>query len=99
MFLTRILGGSARASLSADRHFIAISNLGVGFDIYSLRSGQRARRFGPCNMKRALPAIFVEGDRYLVCGSEDGVVHVWDVPSGLEVQTLKHHGELFLLLQ
>ncbi|OJT11237.1 COMPASS-like H3K4 histone methylase component WDR5B [Trametes pubescens] len=84
-------GAILRASISNDHKFISVSNLGVGFEIYSIRSGQLARSFDVTNMKRAVPAVFSNDDRYLVCGSEIGEVVVWDVFSGSKIQTLLHH--------
>ncbi|KAI0628139.1 hypothetical protein C8Q77DRAFT_1068594, partial [Trametes polyzona] len=82
---------SVRGSLSNDQKSFVITVPGIGFDIYSVKTGMRVRRFPSRSFKRALPAVFAENDRYLVCGSEVGEVPIWDIFTGNTVQTLAYH--------
>jgi WD40 repeat protein len=37
---------------------------------------------------------FIQGEKYVVSGSVIGNVHIWDVASGIHLQTLSHSGWL-----
>lgn len=47
------------------------------------------------NEKYRIPAVFGQDENYIVCGSEDGRVLMWDIESGRKIGEVKgHHGKV-----
>ncbi|EIW59179.1 WD40 repeat-like protein [Trametes versicolor FP-101664 SS1] len=83
-------GMTVGASISDDGRLISLTTLAVGFDIYSLATGNRLRRLAYDGETRAIPSRFLHSDAQLVCGGEGGKAHVWDVMTGNKLQSLPH---------
>ncbi|KAI0643950.1 WD40 repeat-like protein [Trametes meyenii] len=86
------LGGLAvSASLSSDFKLLAVLNLGVGFEIFSMSTYARLRTFAHVGERRTTASRFLDHDTHLVCGSGLGEAHVWDIRSGHKSQILSLH--------
>ncbi|KAI0686806.1 WD40-repeat-containing domain protein [Cerioporus squamosus] len=78
------------ASLSPNGAFLAASHVGGGFHVYDLDSGKVIRTFlrDITDKSRAVPVLFIHGGHAIACGSTEGMVSIWYVGSGLELEPL-----------
>jgi WD40 repeat protein len=68
-----------------------IDNLRDGFDIYRLdRTSPFLSLKLPAQRLYTKQASFAESMRLVVCGGDNGLVHIFDLATGKEIQTLKH---------
>lgn len=84
---------SVGASISNDGKLVSVSSLAVGFDIYSMGTADRIRRFAYNSETRALPSRFTSDDQHLVCGGENGKACIREVLTGKNSQLLPHLGK------
>ncbi|KAF8982328.1 WD40-repeat-containing domain protein, partial [Cyathus striatus] len=84
----RFLGYS---SLSQDHQYILISHLEGGMAVYSIDKLQFVKKFHTMTNKSCnepVAAIFLNNGRHVACGSHNGCISIWNVRSGVVLQTL-----------
>ncbi|KAJ6578132.1 hypothetical protein B0H19DRAFT_1062669 [Mycena capillaripes] len=84
-------GGAGSVALSPTGRMTAVQNiLEDEFEIYHLGSPSPIRLFVSANSGKIKGAAFAQGGGELVCGGDDGFVHIFDAIKGIESQVLKH---------
>ncbi|KAK0219420.1 WD40-repeat-containing domain protein [Armillaria nabsnona] len=92
----QLSGGIGSATLSPDHKAMAVHNLvNNNFDLYRpIQSiAPIPLDIGACSRLPKKSAFAEENARMLVCGGEDGTVHIFDVSTGKSVQTLEHDSD------
>jgi WD40 repeat protein len=64
------------------------------YEIYNLGSSSPIRLLVSANSGKIKGAAFAEAGSTLVCGGDDGFVHIFDTITGVESQALNHDGEI-----
>lgn len=84
---------SANAVICPQQRYILIDNMVEGFDVYAMNRSTLARRFYVPHQRRALHSrgtMFGEAARVIMCGSDHGLIYIFDLKSSIQLQTLCH---------
>ena len=84
---------SVSLTLSPDACHAVVNNSSGGFSMYSLRDGELVHLFHNENDRAknaVLPASFVHKGRALMTASSNGNISIWDVGTGIIIDTLEH---------
>ncbi|KAJ7177772.1 WD40-repeat-containing domain protein [Mycena filopes] len=83
-----LLGGVGTVAISADRRMKVVHNIRTDkFDLYGAGSLNPVSLQVSSSPGKIKGAAFGEGGKVLVCGGDDGFVHIFDAMQGVERQT------------
>lgn len=88
---------SAHSDVNSNESSIVLTNLFDGLDRYDLNENTQAWAFArhydlPVTQNITLPVLFIDNGKFILCGSDNGHVRIFDAQNGTIAQTLVHGG-------
>jgi hypothetical protein len=77
--------------MSTDEDWLLVDNVSKGFDLYQYPQNSPSESFlVPRKTAYIHEAAFLEGGRFVVCGSNHGIIYIFCPESGKCIQKLSH---------
>ena len=83
---------SGSATVDSKSQLVVIDNVRTGFDLWDLSNDTHLQTFPTGKPTRYLPrkVAFAEGGKTIICGSDHGLVFVFDRQTGAPLDVLQH---------
>lgn len=91
-----LIKGSGNASVDLHRGLCVVDNVGSGFDLYKMDSGNFVRSLVTREPSKTYPkaVTFANNSQVIIGGSDHGLIYIFERKTGKLIQSLRHakHG-------